>query len=68
MDNLKDNPVPSLDLTEQFDLFINNEFGEPTGDQVYFINKFKKWFNKQNGVETNKEQPSNFFEDTDMDY
>ena len=51
------NPVPSMVLQKEFNLFINNEYGTPTNDQLDFIKKFMKWSDKQNGVETNKVQP-----------
>lgn len=52
-----DNLVPSIEMKEQFDLFINNKYGVPTKGQLDIIKKFMKWSDKQYGVETNKVQP-----------
>jgi hypothetical protein len=58
MKKLKDNPVPSLDEKQQFEIykagFIVVASGNAMGKTL--IECFNEWF-KQNGVETNKEQP-----------
>jgi hypothetical protein len=56
---IKDNPVPSLDIDIMYDNWLNSDGieGVERPEVLDFIMSVKLQLSRQNGVETNKEQP-----------